>query len=42
MIDHWGSVWLLFYDIKNKYSEDRNVFDWRDRDKDTKVNISLW
>jgi hypothetical protein len=34
------SIWLVFEGKKDKYRSNKNVFSWRDRDKNIK-NISL-
>jgi hypothetical protein len=36
-----GSVWLLSWDKKNKDNKNKNIFDWRDKDINVKINISL-
>jgi len=37
-----GCVWLLSWDKKkNKDNKDKNMFCWRDKDIDIKINISL-
>ena len=33
---HLGWVWPVFQDIKDTYKRDKNVFDWKDKDKDIK------
>jgi len=35
------SVWLLSWDKKNKKNKNKNIFGWRDKDINVKINISL-
>jgi len=35
-----GSVWLLFYNRKNRDSRDNNIFGWKYIDRNIKINVS--
>jgi hypothetical protein len=37
----YGSIWLQLYNKKEIDIRDKIIFDWRNKDKNIKINISL-